>query len=220
MNGTKEADLVTAVMLYALRCLAEGDQPALRAMGFGPEEIAGLRELGLEDLYRAGSLKAHCLDIRLNRAVFRPWLAHLRREREATALQRDLMRADAPLEMMRNLFGMGAREYTRLRRSLALTPASGRPPEPDESTSHALWAAWSKRTADDGSARLEAADFLTLHVETGASLRAVWSQNERWSEQGRLCADGAAPARVVDDEAQHRSTHAIEHRESQGRTGP
>ena len=68
--GTKESELVMAVMLYAIRCLSENDQHALRNMNFGPEEVAALRELNLADLYRVGSLQAHCLDIRLDRADF------------------------------------------------------------------------------------------------------------------------------------------------------
>ena len=189
MNGTKEADLVTAVMLYAIRCLAEGDQPGLRAMGFGPEEITGLRELCLEDLYRAGSLKAHCLNIRLNRAVYRALLTHLRRERESTEVQRALVQADAPLAMMQSLFGVGAREYTQLRRAFNLAPSVGRPQEPDEATSHALWLAWSARADDDAPARLGPEDYLALHTETGASLRAIWNLIERWSGQGDLGGD-------------------------------
>ena len=39
--GTKESELVMAVLLYAIRCLAEGDYHALRGMNFGPEEVAG-----------------------------------------------------------------------------------------------------------------------------------------------------------------------------------
>lgn len=35
-TGTKESELVMAVLLYAIRCLAEGDQHALRGMNFGP----------------------------------------------------------------------------------------------------------------------------------------------------------------------------------------
>ena len=170
--GTKEAELVTAVLLYAIRCLAEGDQPALRAMNFGPKEVAALRELSLADLYRAESLQAHCLDIQLNREVYWPLLAHLRREREVEEIQRDLVQADAPLEMMRALFGIGAREYTRLRRLLTADPAIGRPPDPDEATSHALWRAWSQRTEDDPTALLTPEGYLALHEETGASLRA------------------------------------------------
>ena len=43
MEGTKESDLVTAVLFYAMRCLAEGDQAALRNMNFGIKEIEALR---------------------------------------------------------------------------------------------------------------------------------------------------------------------------------
>ena len=43
MATTKEADLTTSVLIYAIRCLAEGDQSALRAIGFGPREIDALQ---------------------------------------------------------------------------------------------------------------------------------------------------------------------------------
>ena len=181
-GDTKEAELVTAILLYAIRCLAEGDQHALREMNFGPREIAALRELGLADLYRVGSLQAHCLQVRLDRKVYWPMLAHLRRERELEEIQRDLIQADAPLEMMQCLFGVGAREYTRLRRLLTVEPAVGRPPEPDETISHALWRAWSERVGEDPSQPLTPEDYLALRDESGASLRAVWNLTQRWVE--------------------------------------
>ena len=183
-TGTKESELVMAVLLYAIRCLAEGDQHALRGMNFGPEEVAALRELNLADLYRAGSLQAHCLAIRLNRAVYWPMLTHLRQQRESETVQRDLIQADAPLEMMRSLFGVGSREYTRLRRLLTVDPSTGRPSEPDEATSHAVWQAWSKRVGEDPSASLTPEDYLALGEDTGASLRAVWNLIQRWAEYG------------------------------------
>jgi len=184
VSGTKEADLVVAVLLYAMRSLAEGDQHALRSMRFGPNEVSALRELHLEDLYRVASLKAHCLDIGLNRDVYWPMIARLRGARESEELQRDLIEADAPLEMMRTLFGMGSREYTRLRRLLALAPAVGRPPEPDEKTSHALWHAFSKRRKSDAQVPLEPADYLALHEETATPMRAIWILTQRWLEEG------------------------------------
>ena len=190
MTGTKEADLVIAVLLYAMRCLAEGDQHALRSMRFGPKEIAALRELHLEDLYRVASLKAHCLDIGLNRDVYWPMIARLRGARESEELQRDLIEADAPLEMMRSLFGMGSREYTRLRRLLALAPAVGRPPEPDEKTSHALWHAFSARIKPDASVPLEPSDYLLLNRETNAPMRAIWTLTQRWLEEGDVPSAG------------------------------
>ena len=45
MSGAKESDLVTAVLLYAVRCLAEGDQQSLREMELGPREVEALRAL-------------------------------------------------------------------------------------------------------------------------------------------------------------------------------
>ena len=191
MIGTKEADLVTAVLLYAMRCLAEGDQHALRAMQFGPQEIEALRELNLADLYRVGSLQAHCLAIHLDREVFWPMIANLRATREAEELQRDLIEADAPLEMMRSLFGVGSREYTRLRRMLALEPAVGRPPEPDEETSHKLWRALSAHLRPDADEGLDPKQYLTVHRESGASMRAIWNLAQRWLDYGDVyaCAD-------------------------------
>lgn len=126
MISTKEGDLVTAVLLYATRCLAEGDQHALRAMRFGPREIEAMRELNLADLYRVGALRAHCLSIALDREVFWPMIANLRATRESEELLRDLIHADAPLEMMRSLFGVSSREYTRLRRTLAVQQSLSR----------------------------------------------------------------------------------------------
>lgn len=197
MIGTKEADLVTAVLLYAMRCLAEGDQHALRAMQFGPKEIEALRELNLADLYRVGTLQAHCLAIRLDRDVFWPMIANLRATREAEELQRDLIQADAPLEMMRSLFGVGSREYTRLRRMLALEPAVGRPPEPDEETSHKLWRALSAHLQPDADEVLDPKQYLAVHEESGAPMRAIWNLAQRWLEYGDVyaCADQPSAAK-------------------------
>jgi len=202
MDATKEADLITAVLMYAIRCLAEGDQAALRNMNFGPREIEALREMNLADLYRADSLRAHCLDIVLNRNVYWPMIEHLRRQRESEELQQTLIGADAPLEMMHTLFGLGSREYTRLRRMLTVAPSVGRPAEPDEDGAHRLWHAWVGRKAPDDDGPLAPGEYLALHQETGVSMRAVWNLTQRWSQYGdlrghgdhdrpqRACADG------------------------------
>ncbi len=188
MIGTKEADLVTAVLLYAMRCLAEGDQHALREMHFGPKEIEALRELNLADLYRVGALQAHCLSIALDREVFWPMIANLRATRENEEVQRDLIQADAPLEMMRSLFDVGSREYTRLRRMLAVEPAVGRPPEPDEETGHRLWRALSARLESAAEEELDAKEYLAVQQESGASMRAIWNLVQRWLEYGDVYA--------------------------------
>ena len=124
-------------------------------------------------------------------------IANLRATREAEELQRDLIQADAPLEMMRSLFGVGSREYTRLRRMLALEPAVGRPPEPDEETSHKLWRALSAHLQPDADEALNPKQYLAVHEESGAPMRAIWNLAQRWLEYGDVyaCADQPSAAK-------------------------
>ncbi len=201
-DGTKEFDLTTAVLMYAIRCLAEGDQSALRNMNFGPREIEALREMNLADLYRIESLRAHCLEIGLDREVYWPMIEHLRRQRESEELQQVLIAADAPLEMMQTLFGLGSREYTRLRRMLTVDPSVGRPADPDEASTHTLWNTWNQRAGREEGNPLPPNEYLAIHRETGVSMRAIWNLTQRWNQYGdltgrssansseRVCSDG------------------------------
>ena len=186
MDSTKESDLVTAVLMYAMRCLAEGDLAALHNMQFGPREIEALREMNLSDLYRIESLRAHCLDIALNRQVYWPMIDHLRAQRESEETLRSLIAADAPHEMLLILFGLNARDYSRLRRTLSVKPSVGRPREADEESSHRLWRAWSKRVDGESDGLLAPADYLDLHEETGVPMRAIWTLTQRWAQYGNL----------------------------------
>ena len=186
MNGTKEADLTTAVLMYAMRCLAEGDQMALRNMNFGVKEIEALREMRVADLYRVESLRAHCLEIVLNRRVYWPMIERLGEQREVEDTIQTLISADAPQEMMQILFGLNQRDYTRLRRILLVAPSVGRPPELEEEGSHRLWEAWSSRFDGEESGLLMPVQYLDIHGETGLSMRAIWNLTQRWARYGNL----------------------------------
>lgn len=186
MDGTKEADLITAVLMYAMRCLAEGDQTALRNMNFGIKEIEALREMRVADLYRVESLRAHCLEIGLNRQVYWPMIEHLSKQRAMEETIQRLIVADAPQEMMQILFGLNQRDYTRLRRTLMVDPAIGRPPELDEAASQRLWETWSVRSDGEASGLLTPELYLDIYRETGLSMRAIWNQTQRWAQYGNL----------------------------------
>ena len=67
MSGSKEAELITAVMMYAVRCFVEGDLHALKEMNFGPKEFGALREISMGDLFRARDVTAPCLQVGINR---------------------------------------------------------------------------------------------------------------------------------------------------------
>lgn len=184
MDGSKESDLVIAVLMYAVRCLAEGDLAALRSMNFGPKEIEALREMSISDLYRVETLRAHCLKISLNRQIYWPMMDHLRQHRESEEIQRSLIAVDAPQEMMQTLFGVGPREYSRLRRMLSVAPSVGRPQNPEEDDSYKLWHAWEEKGCDKNSEALTPGVYLDLHAETGVPMRAIWNLTQRWSQYG------------------------------------
>ncbi len=195
MKGSKEAELVGAVLMYAVRCLGEGDLVALRNMKFGAREIEVLHDMNLMDLCRIESLRAHCLKVALNRQVYWPMVDHIRKRRKSEELVYSLVARDAPREMVQTLFGLNAREYSRLRRTLAVEPTVGRPPEPDEQSSYRLWEAWTRRVDPDDPDLLSAEEYLELFEETGVPMRAIWTLTRRWIESGM---PGAAPARKAD----------------------
>ncbi len=186
MMGNKESELTSAVMLYAIRCLAEGDQAALRSMNFGPREVEALREMNLADMCRIETLSAHCLKVSLNRDVYWPMVAHLRHRREDDDLQKALMAADAPQELMQTFFGMGGREYSRLRRMLVANAICGRPPEPTEEETHRLWEAWQRRAELEEDGLLPPQEYLDMLEETAIALRVIWHQTRRWADYGPL----------------------------------
>ena len=194
MMGNKESELTTAIMQYAIRCLAEGDQAALRNMNFGPREVEALREMNLGDMCHIETLRAHCLKVALNREVYWPMVAHMRNRREAGELQKELISADVAQDMMQHFYGTGSREYVRLRRMLMVESISGRPPEPTEVETQTLWDAWKQRIEGREGMLLRPEEYLALHEETGIALRAIWSQTRRWVEYGKLPAPDSGRA--------------------------
>ena len=180
MSGTKEAELTSAVMMYALRCMQEGDQTSLREMNFGPAEVQALRDMSMGDLCQLESLRAHCLSVALNRDVYWPMMSQLRRRRESEELQHTLISADASLEMMQTFFGMSGREYAKLRKTLLVKVSTGRPAEPNDDDIEKLWAAWREREEQVRDGLLPPEEYLNIHQETGVSVRAIWRQTRTW----------------------------------------
>lgn len=182
--NTKEGNLVSATLIYAMRCLVEGDMLALQHMQFGEREISALRELSILDLYRAESLKVHCLSIGLNRQVFWPMIEALKRERESDEQVNELIGKDAPFELMNELFGMATREYSARRRHFPANLGQGRPRLPEQDLEDELYRAWRKRMAEHESGEMGATDWLELQNETKVSLRAMFHLISRWRKEG------------------------------------
>ena len=184
MSRTKEADLISALYLFASRCWAEGDLSALRNMGFGREEIEDLLSLNLSDLQRLCNMNGHPLRVELDADTFRLIVEHLRRERRREEILCALILADAPLPMMQTLYGMTAKEYTGWRQVLSMPAGAGRPPDADEAASHRVWHAWTGMLGERDPQDLEPAEFLALYRDTEVPLRSLWNLVQHWSTRG------------------------------------
>ena len=183
-KGSKEGNLVLAALSYAADCVAEGDADRLQAMGLELPDAAMLCSLTLDELRGVGAMCAHAVEVRFDADILRVVVQHLRNTSRSEALQRALVAADASHQMMRKLFGMGSREYGRLRRLLAVKAGVGRPAELDEAAEHRLWHALSGRLKPDPDRPLEPNEMLRIHAHTGVSMRAIWNHARRWAAEG------------------------------------
>ena len=178
--SSPEMDLVNAVMVYATRCRESGNLRALRSLNLGIKELEAIDSLSLSDLSRGGKkLRGHCLSIRVDQQAFWVMIDRLKHYRESEKLQRELIGADAPAEMLRALFGMGSKDYTRYCRELSVQATLGRPHERDEATEHRLWDAWQALENPDA---IEATDYLQLSKASELPVRTVWRLLSRWQD--------------------------------------
>ena len=180
---TKEGSLVSAVLMYAMRCLTDGDLRSLQHMQIGEKEVEALRELKMRDFSRIEAMKVHCLSISLNRQVFWPMIDLLKRERKNEELLNELIEKNAPFDMLHELYGFSTREYAARRRHLPSNLGQGRPQLPERKVEDELYAAWRKMVDSRDTYDLNAIDYLDLHAQTGVSIRAVWSLVSKWTRE-------------------------------------
>ena len=171
-----EYEITHAAIRYALQCVLDGNWHTLREMGFGCKECEALNNLTLADLAALERrLSGHILKIELNQSLF--WAALAQVKRETTELQTriDLIKRDAPADMMRAIYGIGDKEYTRLRRHHDVPSGVGRPLELDPDATWAL-----SEILNRYKQVLTPADWLSIADESGIGLRTIWREHKRW----------------------------------------
>ena len=186
-----EYEITHAAIRYATACMLDGNWHALREMGFGHRECDALQDLTLADLAALERrLSGHILKIELNQSLFWAALAEVRRESTATQTRVELIKRDAPAEMLRALYGMGDKEYARLRRHHGVPSGVGRPLELDPD------AAWALSEILHRYPPVPAAkDWLAIADESGVALRTIWREHRRWQTPTSGTAAGAADQR-------------------------
>ena len=174
----KAGEFVVALVIYAMRCIEDGEIEALVSMGFGPSDITALASLTFGDLKRIERLRKHCLDIRVDREAFRAIIQRARADGRSTEWEHALIRADAPFEMMRRLFGTTRNAYVKLREVFGVSSV-GRPRKPTEAEAALLWHALEQRLQESRRYPLAPADYLAISRQCAVPLRTVWRESKR-----------------------------------------
>ncbi len=178
---TKEAELFTSVLLYTLRCIAEGDHIALQNMGLSIADAEQLRKINLLELFYIDSLRTHCLNISFNRAALPRMINFMVSQQKNDQKLQRILDHDAPYNMVAHFFGLPNGEYTRRRKSRIGMTLVGRAQELNDQQFDKLVYLWKHIKEKDSCGRLHnAEDYVDLAEKTGASLRSVWTTTERW----------------------------------------
>ncbi|HHC72145.1 MAG TPA: DUF2857 family protein [Thiotrichales bacterium] len=177
-NRTREARLNSALLRYAVECIADGDMASVRRMGFPPEMLSRLAEVRLQDLRRLETSKAIISRIEVNATALSRLLSHLDQERNREQDIRMLLQAGAPQAMMRALYGMSSSDYTAARRALGLSASAGRPREATEAEEQRLMRELARRSEQAES--LSATDWIEIADRCGAPLRVLWPIIQGW----------------------------------------
>ena len=185
-NG--QAELTAALLRYAAMCIADGDEDALRELQIDPAQIREIGALTLEELANLETVRMHCFEVRLNPQRFQVLMGRLARAQRNQQLRLALVEADAPRLMMRALFGMKERDYSRTRRLLSVTTGAGRPPSLDEQAEHQLWRALSDSLSDNPRRPLEPDQYLRTHRQHGIPMRTLWAYTQRWAQERQAAA--------------------------------
>ena len=178
----KSGEFVVALVIYAMRCIEEGEMDLLARMGFGPSEVAIVAGLTVGDLKRIERLRSHCLDVKIDREAFGAIIKRIRAEGLSIECEHALIRADAPFDMMRSLFGTKRRAYVKLRQVFGVSSV-GRPREPSDAQAAALWETIEQRLRSSPLDTLAPADYLAVSTQCGVSVRQVWRESKRSARQ-------------------------------------
>ena len=215
-SRTKEADLNFAVFTYLARCVAEGDYHSLRALSFDLEDAAFIEQMRLPDLMALCATRGHALNIRVDKESLRWLKEHMRRRRNRETLKTELLRAEAPFELMRQIFGMSGKDYAAARLTLGQPNGKGRPALTGERDEQRLWQLWVRFAKADKPVRLRREDlWLVLGRELDSTIRAAWHTIQTWAlDENMLRAFRAeleqlSAAQIELEERQLRERHGI-----------
>ncbi len=165
----------------------KGNWRRLSDMGLSRKQVEELWSLSLGEVKRTEQkLDSDFVSIRVDGNALSCAIKMARVETEANKIRDELIARDAPVEMMTVLYGLGGRDYARLRRVLNVPAGAGRPAETDEATASKVWGSWeSIRPTSAHLKPTKPEEWIRLSDETGISVRTIWRLvKKHWDNQG------------------------------------
>lgn len=189
--------LFTHVVLHLSNLLNRGDYKSLGKIGLNQTQANRLLELHATDLNNLSTLLSQCLKIEIDPECFDGALDYLAERRAQRASVTALIQAEAPLPMIKELFGIGGMEYSGLRRCHLGKVTNGRPENLTEEEDHRLWAAWQKTRRGRNDQPLTGDDYLAIYEHSGhISLKHAWPVLNRYRQPGASRKPGSTTRRT------------------------
>ncbi|MDE0853872.1 MAG: STY4526/YPO1902 family pathogenicity island replication protein [Nevskia sp.] len=215
-SRTKESELNFAIFIYVSRCLAEGDLDALSVIGFSLEDAYMIYQISLPELQALAASHAHALNVKTDPQSMYWLMEHIHRRHTRELLKIELMRYEAPYEMMNVFFGMNGREYAAARRICQLPSGRGKPTLKTEDDEQRLWQLWLLLVDPQRPERLRKEDlWLIIGRELGSTLRGAWHVIQRWRQDEAMRSlfhaelEKQDPAETTREEQKLREKHGV-----------
>ena len=174
-----------AVIAQALHDLRHGQLRHCKAMGFGEQELAALKQPAMVSIL-ANAAVPWCT-VAVNREVVQRLLAQVPDiEIEIATIDR-MLQLDASTEMLSQYFGLTHQEVALRREVLGLPKRKGRHPVLDEAQETALWHLWKPALTERGISPEDETEMLRLAMDLAEAqalpMSVVWTAIRGWIDQ-------------------------------------
>jgi len=117
MGHSKESELNNAILLYICECQVNGDFMALSALGIESEILLQLKGMTVTEILHTSNIRSSFIkNIQIDSAILGHLLNRASDEKKSQHLLNQLVSHGAPLQLVKDLNGINAVEFSTLRR--------------------------------------------------------------------------------------------------------
>ncbi|MBL6998963.1 MAG: DUF2857 family protein [Gammaproteobacteria bacterium] len=117
MALNKESELNNAILLYICECQVHGDFMALNALGIGGEILHKIKGMTITEILHTSNIRSSFIkSIQIDSEILGHLLNRASNEKKSENILNQLILRGAPLQLVKDLNGINAVEFSTLRR--------------------------------------------------------------------------------------------------------